>query len=72
MRSSWDKADRRGTAFIQAAGLQVSKARAQFVNTVKEKTAPLIGEWVKVAERRGVKDARKLLSEYRADIARLE
>jgi TRAP-type transport system periplasmic protein len=68
----WDKADRRGAAVIQAAGLQVTKADPQFVNAVKEKTAPLIDAWAKAAEGRGVKDARQLLNEFRTDITRLE
>ncbi len=68
----FDKADRRGAAAIQAAGLQVTKADAQFVAAVREKTTPLIDAWVTAAEARGAKDARQLLKEFRADIDRLD
>ena len=37
----WDKVDRRGMAFMQAAGVQFTKADPAFVKAVKEKTAPL-------------------------------
>ena len=68
----WDKVDRRGMAFMQAAGVQFSKADAGFVKAIKERTAPLEGNWVKAAEAKGLKDAAKVLGEFRADIVRLE
>ena len=69
---SWDKVDRRGMAFMQAAGVQFTKADAAFVNAVKAKTAPLEENWVKAAEGKGLKDAKKVLSEFRAEIAKLQ
>ncbi len=68
----WDQADRRGLAFMQASGVQFTAADAAFVRRVKERTAPLEEAWAQAAEGRGLKDARKLLAEFRADIARLE
>jgi TRAP-type C4-dicarboxylate transport system substrate-binding protein len=68
----WDQADRRGMAFMQASGVQFTAADAAFVKVVKERTAPLEAAWVTAAEAKGLKDPRKQLAEFRADIARLE
>ena len=69
---AWDKADRRGIALMQANGVVFTKADAAFVAAVKSKTDPLEDAWVKAAEARGLKDAKKVLAEFRAEIAKLE
>jgi len=68
----WDKVDRRGLAFMQAAGVSFTKADAAFVNAVKAKTSGLEDSWAKAAEAKGLKDAKKVLAEYRAEIAKLQ
>jgi TRAP-type C4-dicarboxylate transport system substrate-binding protein len=68
----WDKVDRRGMAFMQAAGVAFTKADAPFVAAVKAKTSGLEDGWIKAAEAKGLKDAKKVLAEYRAEIAKLE
>jgi TRAP-type C4-dicarboxylate transport system substrate-binding protein len=68
----WDNVDRRGLAFMQAAGVQFTQADAAFVKAVGEKTAPVIDAWAKAAEAKGLKDPRKLLNEYRAEIKKLQ
>ncbi len=68
----WDKVDRRGMAFMQAAGVQFTKADPSFVKVVKEKTAPLEEKWVKDAEAKGLKDPKKVLADFRAEIAKLQ
>jgi TRAP-type transport system periplasmic protein len=68
----WDKVDRRGLAFMQANGVQVAKADAAFVKAVKEKTSGLEEGWIKAAEGKGLKDAKKALAEFRGEIAKLE
>jgi len=68
----WDKVDRRGLAFMQAAGVQFTKADAAFVKAVREKTAPLEDAWVKAVAAKGVKEPKRLLDEFRADILKLE
>jgi TRAP-type C4-dicarboxylate transport system substrate-binding protein len=67
---AWDKVDRRGLAFMQAAGVQISKADAAFVKVVTDKVAPLIDTWAKAAEAKGMKDPKKALADFRADIAK--
>ena len=69
---SWDKVDRRGMAFMQAAGVQFSKADAAFVKAVGEKTAPLETKWIAEAEKKGLKDAKKVLGEFRAEIKKAQ
>jgi TRAP-type C4-dicarboxylate transport system substrate-binding protein len=69
---AWDKADRRGLAFMQASGVQIGRADAAFVKTVGEKTAPLIDAWAKAAEAKGMVDPKKALAGLRAEIARLQ
>ena len=68
----WDKVDRRAFALMQANGVQVTKADAKFVAEIKAKTAPLEQGWIKAAEDKGLKNAAKVLSEFRAEIAKLE
>jgi len=68
----WDRADRRGMALMQSNNVQIVKADAKFVADVKAKTAPLEQKWVKDAEAKGLKDAAKVLAEFRAEIAKQE
>ena len=68
----WDKVDRRGFAFMQAAGVQISKADAAFVKAVTDKTDPLVDTWAKAAEAKGMKEPKKALAAFRADIAKLQ
>ncbi|MEN9420336.1 MAG: hypothetical protein RI988_3957 [Pseudomonadota bacterium] len=68
----WDKVDRRGMAFMQAAGVQFTKADPAFVKAVTEKTNPLIDNWAKAAEAKGLKDPKKVLADLRAEIAKLQ
>ena len=69
---NWDKVDRRGMALMQANQVQVVKADAKFVAEVKNKTSGLEAQWVSAAEAKGLKDAAKVLAEFRAEIARQE
>ena len=72
MGRGWDKVDRRGLAFMQAAGVQFTKADAAFIAAVKGKTVGLEATWVKAAEAKGLKDAAKVLADYRAEIVKLQ
>jgi TRAP-type transport system periplasmic protein len=68
----WDKVDRRGMAFMQAAGVQFVKADAGFVKAVQDKTVEVENKWAAAAEAKGLKDAKKVLADFRADIKKLE
>ena len=68
----WDRVDRRGMALMQANNVQIVKADVAFVADVKSRTASLEQKWVKDAEAKGLKDAAKVLAEFRAEIAKQE
>jgi TRAP-type transport system periplasmic protein len=68
----WDKVDRRAFALMQVNGVQVTKADAKFVADIQSKTAPLEQGWIQAAEAKGLKNAGKVLNEFRAEIAKLE
>ncbi|GAB3762654.1 TRAP transporter substrate-binding protein [Ramlibacter monticola] len=67
---NWDKVDRRAYGLMQANNVQVTKADAKFVSDVKGKTSALEQKWVKDAEGKGLKDAAKVLAEFRSEIAK--
>jgi TRAP-type transport system periplasmic protein len=69
---TWDRVDRRATALMQVNQVQITKADAKFVADVKARTAPLEQKWVKEAEAKGLKNADKVLAEFRAEIAKQE
>jgi TRAP-type C4-dicarboxylate transport system substrate-binding protein len=66
----WDKADRRAHALMQANNVQVTKADAKFVADVKSRTSEIEKNWAKDAEAKGLKDAAKVLADFRAEIAK--
>ncbi|MCW5644360.1 MAG: TRAP transporter substrate-binding protein [Rhodoferax sp.] len=69
---AWDKVDLRATALMQANGVQITRADAKFVADVKARTAGLEAKWVNDAQAAGLKDAAKVLADFRAEIARQE
>ncbi len=66
----WDKADRRAHALMQANNVQVTKADAKFVADLKSRTGKLETDWVNDAQAKGLKDAAKVLAEFRGEIAK--
>src|SRR3954471_6342227 len=66
----WDKADRRAFALMQANGVEITKADAKFVADVKARTQPLEQKWAQDAQAKGLKDAAKVLGEFRSEIAK--
>jgi TRAP-type C4-dicarboxylate transport system substrate-binding protein len=68
----WDKVDRRGLAFMQANGVEFTKADPAFVKAVDAKMGPLVDTWAKAAEAKGLKDPKKVLAEFRAEIKKLQ
>jgi hypothetical protein len=59
-------------AFMQANGVQFTKADPTFVKDVTAKTSGLVDAWAKGAEAKGMKDPKKVLAEFRAEIAKLQ
>jgi len=50
--------------------VQIVKADAKFVSDVKTRISSLEQNWVKDAEAKGLKDAAKVLTEFRSEIAK--
>jgi TRAP-type transport system periplasmic protein len=69
---NWDSQDRKGMAYMQVAGVQFAKADAKFVADVKAKTASLEQKWITDAAAKGLADPKKVLAEFRAEIAKAD
>jgi TRAP-type transport system periplasmic protein len=69
---AWDKVDLHANAMMQANDIKVTKADAKFVADVKARTSPLEQQWVKASEAKGLKNADKVLAEFRSEIAKAE
>jgi TRAP-type C4-dicarboxylate transport system substrate-binding protein len=67
---SWDRVDRRAFALMQANNVGIVRADAKFVADVKSRTSQLEAKWAKDAEAKGLKDAAKVLAEFRSEIAK--
>jgi TRAP-type C4-dicarboxylate transport system substrate-binding protein len=68
----WESVDRRGSAFMQAAGVQRTAAGKAFVDEVRGKTAGLEQKWIADAKAKGLANAEQVLKEYRAEVAKLQ
>jgi TRAP-type C4-dicarboxylate transport system substrate-binding protein len=71
--ASWDKADDASVNGAQKTqGVQRIKANDAFVNEVKAKQASLEDKWATAAEAKGLKNAKGVLAEFRAEIGKVK
>lgn len=71
--AGWDKADDASVNGAQKAqGVQRIKASDAFVNEIKAKQAGLEDKWAAAAEAKGLKNAKGVLAEFRAEIAKVK
>lgn len=71
--AGWDKVDDASVNGAQKTqGVQRIKASDAFVNEVKSKQAGLEEKWVAAAEAKGLKNAKGVLAEFRAEIAKVK
>ena len=68
----WDETDAASREVQKAAGVQSVTADARFVAEFKAKTAALEEAWIKEAEGKGLKNAKAVLDEFRAEIAKVK
>jgi TRAP-type transport system periplasmic protein len=68
--NGWDKVDRRGSAFMQANGVQVTNASKAFIDEVKAKTITLEQKFIADAKAKGLANPEQVLKDYRAEIAK--
>ena len=70
--AGWDRTDAASRDIQKQTGVQRQMANEAFVNDVKAKQAALEDRWVAAAEGRGLKNARAVLSEFRAETQKLK
>ena len=69
----WDKVDAASREGAQKAqGVQRIQASEAFVNEVRAKQAGLEAKWAAAAEAKGLKNAKGVLAEFRAEIAKVK
>ena len=69
---AWDAADRSGSAFMQANGVEISKASKAFIDDVRTKTAPLEQKWFADAKSKGIGNAEQVLKEFRSEVSKAQ
>ena len=67
---SWDRADKVGRDALQKAGGAIVQADAKMVAEAKQRSAPIIDEWVKQASAKGI-NAKAVLDEFHAELKKV-
>jgi TRAP-type C4-dicarboxylate transport system substrate-binding protein len=67
---AWDAADKIGLETLKAAGATVSEASPAFVADVRARTAPLVQEWIKSADAKGI-DGAKVFAEFHDELKKV-
>jgi len=70
--AGWDRTDAASREIQKTTGVQRQMASEAFVNEIKAKQAQLEDKWVAAAEARGLKNARAVLAEFRAETQKLK
>ena len=64
---SWDVADKIGLEVLKKANTKIVNADAALVKEVQTRSAPIIDDWIKKANAKGV-DGAKILAEFHAEL----
>jgi len=67
---SWDEADRKGMEALRKSGVKIINADAALVAEVQKRSAPIIDDWIKKANAKGV-DAKAILAEFREELKKV-
>jgi TRAP-type C4-dicarboxylate transport system substrate-binding protein len=67
---SWDEADRKGMEALKKSGVKIVNADPTFVAEVQKRSLPIIDDWIKKANAKGV-DGAKVLAEFRAELKKV-
>jgi TRAP-type C4-dicarboxylate transport system substrate-binding protein len=67
---AWDAADKIGLEALKAAGATVADASPAFVAEVRARTEPLVQDWIKSANAKGV-DGAKVVAEFREELKKV-
>ncbi len=68
--ASWDEADKKGMEALKKSGVKIVNANPAFVAEVQKRSAPIVDEWIKKANAKGV-DAAKILAEFREELKKV-
>jgi TRAP-type transport system periplasmic protein len=67
---AWDAADKVGLETLRAAGATIADASPAFVADVRKRTEPLVQEWIKQANAKGI-DGAKVVAEFHDELKKL-
>ena len=67
---SWDAADKGGFDALKVANVQIIEANPAFVADVRKRTEPLVQDWIKSANAKGV-DGAKAWAEYQDELKKV-
>ena len=67
---AWDAADKVGIDTMKAAGVVMVDANPAFVAEVRKRTEPLISDWVKAANAKGI-DGTKVFAEFHEELKKV-
>ena len=67
---AWDAADKVGIEALKAAGVAMVDANPAFVADVRKRTEPLINDWVKAANAKGI-DGAKVFAEFHEELKKV-
>ena len=67
---SWDAADQKGLDGLKKAGVKIVNADPALHAEVQKRSAPIIDDWIKKANAKGV-NAKAALDEFRAEIKKV-
>jgi TRAP-type C4-dicarboxylate transport system substrate-binding protein len=66
---AWDAADRAGLEALKAANVEIIQASPEFVADVRKRTEPLVQEWIKSANAKGI-DGAKVFAAFHEELKR--
>jgi TRAP-type C4-dicarboxylate transport system substrate-binding protein len=67
---AWDAADKVGLEAMKAANVEIIEASPAFVADVRQRTEPLVQDWIKSANAKGV-DGAKVVAEFHEELKRV-
>ena len=67
---AWDAADKVGIDAMKAAGVVIVDANPAFVADVRKRTEPLINDWIKAANAKGI-DGAKVFAEFHEELKKV-
>jgi TRAP-type C4-dicarboxylate transport system substrate-binding protein len=66
---AWDRADKAGLDTMKAANVEIIEASPEFVAEVRKRTEPLVQEWIKSANAKGI-DGAKVFAAFHEELKR--